>query len=69
MEDDFILKGKVLWSYADEYAQIGNEIKFTASLVSFSSPLHTMQAYIAPTENQLTMVGINDDLDLTQLIK
>ncbi|WCT13550.1 hypothetical protein [Mucilaginibacter jinjuensis] len=65
MENDFILQGKVLWSYADEYAQIDDGIKFTASLVSLGSPLHNHSGYIAVTENQLIIEGLESDLDLT----
>jgi hypothetical protein len=65
MEDDFILQGKVLWSYADEYAQISEQIKVTAALVSLGSPLHNHAGYIVLTEDQLIIEGINDDLDLS----
>jgi len=65
METDFILQGKVLWSYADEYAQISESVKFTASLISLGSPLHNHAGYIALTENQLIIEGLNNDPDLT----
>jgi len=65
MDQDFILQGKVLWSYAYEYAQISEGVKFTASLVSFGHPLHNHAGYIALTDNQLIIDGVNDDLDIT----
>jgi len=64
METDFILQGKVLWSYADEYAQINEGIKFTASIVSLGSPLHNHAGNIALTANQLIIEGFNGGTDL-----
>ncbi|OKS84978.1 hypothetical protein [Mucilaginibacter polytrichastri] len=65
MDTRFILQGKVLWSYADEYAQISEGIKFTAAIVSLGNPLHNHTGYIALTENQIIIEGQEGDLDLT----
>ena len=64
MENDFILQGKVLWSYADEYAGISEQVKITASIVSLGLPLHNHSGYIALTDNQLIIEGVEADASL-----
>lgn len=65
MPEQFILQGKVMWSYDYEMADFTSAQKLMTGLSGIGGPLHNHKGYIALTDEQILIEGQDDDEDLT----
>ncbi|WDF56466.1 hypothetical protein [Mucilaginibacter sp. KACC 22063] len=65
MAQELILQGRVLWSYDFEYAEINNQTRVAASLLSGIGPLHHHKGNIGLTAEELLIKGHENEYDLT----
>lgn len=60
MSTEFILQGKVMWSYDYELMDYTPEQKLMTGIISFSGPLHNHNGFIALTDETILIEG-NDE--------
>jgi hypothetical protein len=64
MAEEFILQGKVMWSYDHEMTEFTSAQKLINGLTGIGGPLHNHKGYIALTAEQILIEGQGDDEDL-----
>ncbi|MES2061774.1 MAG: hypothetical protein V4456_07630 [Bacteroidota bacterium] len=64
MADEFVLQGKVMWSYDYEMVEFTSAQKLITGLSGIGGPLHNHQGYITLTDEQLLIEGQEGDEDL-----
>jgi hypothetical protein len=65
MAEEFVLQGKVMWSYDHEMIEFTSTQKLITGLSGIGGPLHNHQGYITLTDEQILIEGQEEgDKDL-----
>jgi hypothetical protein len=64
MPEEFVLQGKVMWSYDYEMQAFSTAQKLTTGLSGIGGPLHNHNGYITLTSGQILIEGQEGDEDL-----
>ena len=64
MPEEFVLQGKVMWSYDHEMAEFTSAQKVMTGLSGIGGPLHNHNGYITLTSEQVLIEGQERDDDL-----
>lgn len=65
MDENYLLTGRIKWSFNYELANVTSADKALRSIMSFSPPLHHHTGYIKLTESDLIIEGTEDDEELS----
>lgn len=65
MSGEFILQGKVMWSFDHEIGAFSTTQKMLTGLSGIGGPLHAHNGNIALTSEQIIIEGLENDEDLT----